>query len=125
LKKEVCKKIVNGIVDFNNEEKDFLETLENKGIVKNIDGVYTFSKKYNIGTISFQKEQVVFQRLDNDKKILLQNEQLNNANDGDFVIASVIFNPRGKTKVKIKEILEHFSFSITNLFTNYFNIIWN
>jgi ribonuclease R len=107
LKKEVCKKIVNGIVDFNNEEKDFLETLENKGIVKNIDGVYTFSKKYNIGTISFQKEQVVFQRLDNDKKILLQNEQLNGANDGDFVLASVIFNPRGKTKVKIKEILEH------------------
>ncbi len=99
-------------------------------IVKYTDDTYTLNSKYKIGTISISNKIAIL-NLDNNssQKIYIEFDKLNGAYRDDTVVVQVLFNPKGKTKAKVIQILNRTQSSILcfvkdkNLFTMKENIL--
>ncbi len=80
---------------------------QTKPIVKLENDEYKLSSKYKIGKIKLSKNLAILDLLDNkSQKIFIEHENLNGAYEDDIVLVQVIFNPKGKTKAKVLEVLE-------------------
>ncbi len=66
----------------------------------------TINKKYKIGTISVHSSKFYLSSPLDGRDFLIDKEDLHGANEGDLVLARVIFNPRGKLKVKVALLIE-------------------
>jgi len=99
-------------------------------IVKFTNETYSLNSKYKIGTISISSKIAIL-NLDNNssQKIYIEFDKLNGAYRDDTVIVQVLFNPKGKTKAKVIQILNRNANSILcfvkdkNLFTIKENIL--
>ncbi len=97
-----------------------LEPLLHEKITKNIDILnhydtnailvdnnrYIINKKYKIGHITAHHSKFYLTSQSDGKEILIEKDDLLGANEGDFILSRVIFNPRGKLKVKVVLIIE-------------------
>jgi len=70
------------------------------------NGSYTLNSKYKIGTLSISNKTAVLNLIDSSvQKIFIDFEKLNGAYRDDTVLVQVLFNPKGKTKAKVIQIL--------------------
>lgn len=93
-------------------------------IVKFTNDAYTLNSKYKIGTISISNKIAILNPDNNSsQKIYIEFDKLNGAYRDDTVVVQVLFNPKGKTKAKVIQILNRTESSILcfvkdkNLFT--------
>jgi len=99
-------------------------------IVKFTNNTYSLNSKYKIGTLSISHKTAILNLENNSsQKIYLDFDKLNGAYRDDTVIVQVLFNPKGKTKAKVIQILNRNQNSILcfvkdkNLFTIKENIL--
>jgi len=99
-------------------------------IVKFENETYSLNSKYKIGTISISNKTAILNLENNSsQKIYLDFDKLNGAYRDDTVVVQVLFNPKGKTKAKVIQILNRSQNSILcfvkdkNLFTIKENIL--
>jgi len=103
---------------------------QNTAIVKFENETFVLNSKYKIGTLSISNK-TAFLNLNSksSQKIYIDFEKLNGAYRDDTVVVQVLFNPKGKTKAKVIQILNRNSTSIIcivkdkNLFTIKENIL--
>ncbi len=109
-----------------------MEQLLYEKITKNIDIInnydtyavlmnnnhYILNKKYKIGHIAAHNGKFYLSSQIDGKDILIDKDDLLGSNEGDFVLARVIFNPRGKTKVKVAILLEKNSDQVLVIYKN-------
>lgn len=68
---------------------------------------YKLNSRYKIGKIQINKDLTVLEQLNGSvQKIYIQNHDLNGAYNDDIVLVQVMFNPKGKTKGKVAEVLQ-------------------
>ena len=94
---------------------DILEKIykeQTKPIVKLINGEYKLSSRYKIGTVKILKGQITLDIEKSSQKVYLEANTLNGAYKDDLVLVQIIFNPKGKTKGKVLEILQRKNSSI-------------
>ena len=103
---------------------------QNITIVKFENGLYTLNSKYKIGTVSISNKTAILNLQNNSsQKIFIDFEKLNGAYRDDTVLVQVLFNPKGKTKAKVIQILNRNANAILcivndkNLFTIKENIL--
>ena len=103
---------------------------QNTAIVKYENGTYTLNSKYKIGTVSISNKTAILNLQSNSsQKIFIDFEKLNGAYRDDTVVVQVLFNPKGKTKAKVIQILNRNANAILclvkdkNLFTIKENIL--
>ncbi len=99
-------------------------------IVKYTNDTYSLNSKYKIGTISITNKIAILNLENNSsQKIYIEFDKLNGAYNDDTVVVQVLFNPKGKTKAKVIQILNRTQSSILcfvkdkNLFTIKENIL--
>jgi ribonuclease R len=78
----------------------------NQDVISEENNHFILNKKYKIGHISVHNGKFYLTSQIDGKDILIAKEDLFGSNEGDFVLARVIFNPRGKLKVKIVLLIE-------------------
>ena len=101
----IFEKIIQNKTDFKKEEIEFLQQYVKKNILKQNNNKFEISKKYKIGILQVLNDYTKLLPLDkNDKTIKI--EDVKSYNNGDLVIAQVIFNPRGTLKGKIIELIQ-------------------
>ena len=67
---------------------------------------YTLNSKYKIGTLSISNKTAILNLIDSSvQKIFIDFDKLNGAYREDTVLVQVLFNPKGKTKAKVIQIL--------------------
>ena len=82
-------------------------------IVKYTNEIYTLNSKYKIGTISISNKIAILNLENNSsQKIYIEFDKLNGAYRDDSVVVQVLFNPKGKTKAKVIQILNRTQNSI-------------
>lgn len=95
---------------------DYLKKIyeeQTKPIVKLVDDKYILNSKYKIGTIILINHDAILNLPNNSsQKIYIDRENLNGAYNHDIVLVQVLFNPKGKTKAKVVQILERSNHSI-------------
>jgi len=103
---------------------------QNTAIVKYENGSYTLNSKYKIGTVSISNKTAILNlQSSSSQKIFIDFEKLNGAYRDDTVVVQVLFNPKGKTKAKVIQILNRNANAILcivkdkNLFTIKENIL--
>ena len=103
---------------------------QSSNIVTLKHGIYILNSKYKIGTITLSNKIAVLNLSENSsQKIFIDFKQLNGAYKDDIVLVQVLFNPKGKTKAKVIQILNRNANSILcyvkdkNLFTIKENIL--
>ncbi len=79
---------------------------QTKPIVKLIDGEYKLSSRYKVGTVKILGSQITLELERSSQKIYLDPLYLNGAYKDDLVLVQIVFNPKGKTKGKVLEILQ-------------------
>lgn len=94
---KIVEKITKNIQTIKKYDKDALY-FEN--------GSYIISKKYKIGHIFVAHGKFYLTSPFELKDILIEKEDLFGADEKDFILAKVIFNPRGKLKVKVVLVIE-------------------
>ena len=92
---------------------------QTKPIVKLIDGNYKLNSKYKIGVIELSNKIAILKLSNSSQKIFIEIADLNGAYQHDKVIVQISFNPKGKTKAKVIEILERSDNSILCFVENY------
>lgn len=78
----------------------------NQDVISEENNHLILNKKYKIGHIAVHNGKFYLTSQIDGKDILIAKEDLLGSNEGDFVLARVIFNPRGKLKVKIVLLIE-------------------
>ena len=103
---------------------------QNITIVKFENNIYTLNSKYKIGTLSISNKTALLNLENNSsQKIFIDFDKLNGAYRDDTVVVQVLFNPKGKTKAKVIQILNRNANAILcfvkdkNLFTIKENIL--
>lgn len=106
---------------------DYLKNIydeQTKPIVKCIDDKYILNSKYKIGTVILINNNAILNLPNNSvQKIYIDHDNLNGAYNHDIVLVQVLFNPKGRTKGKVIQVLERSNHSILcyikdyNLFT--------
>jgi ribonuclease R len=103
---------------------------QSANIVKYEDGIYILNSKYKIGTIMLSNKIALLNLSESsNQKIFIEFDKLNGAYRDDTVLVQVLFNPKGKTKAKVIQILNRNANSILcyvkdkNLFTIKENIL--
>jgi len=114
------------------KQEQLQKIYENQNIqmVKFENETYTLNSKYKIGTITLTNKSATLNLQGNSsQKIVIDFEKLNGAYRDDTVIVQVLFNPKGKTKAKVIQILNRNQNSILcfvkdkNLYTIKENIL--
>lgn len=102
LKLKVLQKITNNIQNFTIEEKDYINILLHKDILKQNDELISINKRYAIGILQLKNNNAYLLPLKETAKIVtLDKENLLGGCNGDIIIAKMIFNPKGKLKAKL------------------------
>lgn len=71
------------------------------------DDQYSLKSKYKIGKIELLNNYAQLKLLQNSvQKIFIEFDKLNGAYNNDTVLVQVLFNPKGKTKAKVLEVLQ-------------------
>jgi len=103
---------------------------QNITIVKFVNNTYTLNSKYKIGTLTISNKTALLNLENNSsQKIFIDFDKLNGAYRDDTVVVQVLFNPKGKTKAKVIQILNRNTNAILcfvkdkNLFTIKENIL--
>ena len=102
---------------------------QSKPIVKFEDGNYKLNSKFKIGTIELSNSIAILKLENSSAKIFIDIENLNGAYQHDKVLVQINFNPKGKTKARVIEILDRSDNSILcyvenhNLFSVKENVI--
>lgn len=110
MRLKILKKITNNLYNFTKEELIYIEELVSKNIVKYVDNNITINKKYKIGTLKIQNDIAKVIPMDtHSKPIFIDKSNLLNCYNEDIVIVKMIFNPRGKLKAKIIEVVQKHS----------------
>jgi len=95
---------------------DYLKKIyeeQTKPIVKLIDNQYILNSKYKIGTIILINNNAILKLANSSsQKIYIDYDKLNGSYNHDMVVVQVIFNPKGKTKAKVIQILERSNHTI-------------
>ncbi|MEA2051105.1 MAG: ribonuclease R family protein [Campylobacterota bacterium] len=87
--------------------KRYLENLSNHtNYVKIENGEYKLNSRYKIGKIDIKNGISILKLEKSSQKIYIEFDNLNGAYNDDIVLCKIIFNPKGKTKAKVVEILE-------------------
>ena len=88
--------------------KKFLKKLfDTTEYVKFINDEYKLNSKYKIGKVQLSNKVATLELLPkNNQKIFIEFSKLNGAYSEDIVLVQVLFNPKGKTKAKVIQILE-------------------
>jgi ribonuclease R len=86
----------------------YFELFQNydQNLISIIDNQFIINKKYKIGLITVHNRKFYLSCQTEAKEFLIEKDSLQGADEGDFVLTKVIFNPRGKLKVKIARIIE-------------------
>ena len=114
------------------KQEQLQKIYENQNIqmIKFENETYTLNSKYKIGTITLTNKSATLNLEGNSsQKIVIDFEKLNGAYRDDTVIVQVLFNPKGKTKAKVIQILNRNENSILcfvkdkNLYTIRENIL--
>ncbi len=92
---------------------------QTKPIVKLIDGEYKLNSKYKIGDIELSNKTAILKLSNSSAKIFIDIEDLNGAYQNDKVLVQINFNPKGKTKARVIDILERSDNSILCYVENY------
>jgi len=80
---------------------------QKQNIVKYIDEKYILNSKYKIGKVNLSNKIALLDLGENkNQKIFIELDKLNGAYQNDIVLVQVLFNPKGKTKAKVVDILE-------------------
>ena len=104
-KKEIFQRIIENKTDFKKEEIEFLKPFVDKNILKQNNNKFEISKKYKIGILQILNDGSKLLPLNKtDKTIKI--EDTKQFNNGDLVIAQIIFNPRGILKGKIIDLIQ-------------------
>lgn len=86
---------------------------QTSSIVSLNDEQYTLNSKYKIGTLTISNKIASLNLLDrSNQKIFIDFDKLNGAYRDDTVLVQVLFNPKGKTKAKVIQILNRQSHAI-------------
>ena len=102
MKLKVLQKITNNIQNFTIEEKDYINILLHKDILKQNDELISINKRYAIGILQLKNNNAYLLPLKETAKIVtLDKENLLGGYNGDIIIAKMIFNPKGKLKAKL------------------------
>ncbi len=103
---------------------------QSTNIVKFEDGIYILNSKYKIGIVALSNKIALLKLTESSsQQIFIDFEKLNGAYRDDTVLVQVLFNPKGKTKAKVIQILNRNDNSILcyvkdkNLFTIKENIL--
>jgi ribonuclease R len=86
-----------------------LETIyknQTTSIIKNDNGKYKLNSKFKIGKVVLLNQIAMLNLSNSSQKIYIEFDKLNGAYDEDIVIVQIAFNPKGKTKAKVIQILE-------------------
>jgi ribonuclease R len=75
-------------------------------MVKYSDNRYTLNSKYKIGKIRLSNKIAFLDLEKSAAKIFIEFDKLNGAYNNDTVVVQVLFNPKGKTKAKVIQIIE-------------------
>ncbi|MEA3498868.1 MAG: ribonuclease R family protein [Campylobacterota bacterium] len=76
-------------------------------IVKYSDNKYRLNSRYKIGKIELSNKIAILNLTkDSSQKIFIELDKLNGAYQDDTVVVQVLFNPKGKTKAKVVQIIE-------------------
>ena len=88
--------------------KKFLKKLfDTTDFVKFVNNEYKLNSKYKIGKVQVSNKVATLELLPkNNQKIFIEHEKLNGAYSDDIVLVQILFNPKGKTKAKVIQILE-------------------
>ncbi|MEA3290074.1 MAG: ribonuclease R family protein [Campylobacterota bacterium] len=79
---------------------------ENKNVQFN-GTEYKLNSRYKIGKININNKLSTLDMLNqSSQKIFIENHDLNGAYEGDIALVQVMFNPKGKTKAKVIEVLD-------------------
>lgn len=82
-----------------------LQTLQYKNLFTYENNKMALNKLYKVGFVKSSKDKIYIHSHFDDKFFeLIQGEK--SLNEGDLILAKVIFNPRGKIKVKLDAVLE-------------------
>ena len=93
----ILEKIETNIDLINSFDKDMI-SFEN--------GILKINKKYKIGYVVVNHGKFYLNSPFDEKDTLIDREDLLGSDEGDFVVVRVIFNPRGKLKVKVVLMVE-------------------
>lgn len=106
--KKFFTKIVKGINDFSNSEKEVLqEFIDENIIIIGSNDLYEINSKYKVAIVKINKNNATLKDLANEHKdVKIDFENLSGAYDKDLVLAKRVFNPRSKTKAKVIRVLE-------------------
>ncbi|WP_228254752.1 RNB domain-containing ribonuclease [Halarcobacter bivalviorum] len=106
--KKIFTKIVKGINDFSNSEKEVLqEFIDENIIIIGSNDLYEINSKYKVAIVKINKNNATLKDLANEHKdVKIDFENLSGAYDKDLVLAKRVFNPRSKTKAKVIRVLE-------------------
>ena len=86
---------------------------QTKEIVKLIDGKYRLNSRYKIGKVVLSNKIATLHLQSREsQKIFIELDNLNGAYGGDIVLVQVMFNPKGKTKAKVIDIVKSANNSI-------------
>jgi len=98
----------------------YIELLQsyNQDVISKENNHFILNKKYKIGHISVHNGKFYLTSQTDGKDILIAKEDLFGGNEGDFVLARVIFNPRGKLKVKVVLIIERNTEQVLVIYQN-------
>jgi len=90
-------------------KEEFLKKIydnQTTNIVKLENTVYSLNSKYKIGTIAISHKSASLNlEKQTSQKIFIDFDKLNGAYKDDTVVVQVLFNPKGKTKAKVIQIL--------------------
>lgn len=82
------------------------------------NNTYIVNKKYKLGLIAVHNGKFYLTSQIDGKDILIDKDDLLGANEGDFVLSRVIFNPRGKLRVKVTLIIERNTEQVLVIYKN-------
>ena len=104
-KKIIFEKIMQNKTDFNKQEIEYLQEFVKLNILKQNNNKFEISKKYKIGILQILNDSSKLLPIDKTDKSL-QVDDTRTCNNGDLVIVQIIFNPRGRLKGKIVELIQ-------------------
>lgn len=97
--------LTKGITEKIKSHMDTIKTFDPDAVSFEND-TCSINKKYKIGHIFVNRGNFYIRSEFDNKDILIEKDDLLGADENDFVVARVIFNPRGKIKAKVVLIIE-------------------
>ncbi len=94
--------------DLNEEERPLFEQLQNMGAIEEVNGLYRLRSIYRAGEVFINSEGKGYlsSLFKEQKDLLIEPKDLNDAKDGDFVVVKRIIARRGRASAKVVLIIK-------------------